>query len=37
MTQEDADRLAAELYGLHATAESLPSERDQNIHLTPGS
>ena len=36
MTQSDAVRLAAELYGLQATAESLPSERDQNFLLDTG-
>ena len=29
----DALRIAAELYGLEATAAPLPSERDQNFHL----
>jgi 4-aminobutyrate aminotransferase-like enzyme/Ser/Thr protein kinase RdoA (MazF antagonist) len=30
---EDAVRLALDMYGLHVTAESLPSERDQNFRL----
>jgi Ser/Thr protein kinase RdoA (MazF antagonist) len=33
-TVDRARFLAAELYNLHATAESLPSERDQNFLLT---
>ena len=32
-TKDDAVRIAAELYGLHATADPLPSERDQNFRL----
>ena len=34
---EDAVRLAQELYGLHATAAPLPSERDQNFMLDTAS
>jgi Ser/Thr protein kinase RdoA (MazF antagonist) len=30
---ERAAELASELYGVHATARGLPSERDQNFHL----
>ncbi|MDE3136031.1 MAG: aminotransferase class III-fold pyridoxal phosphate-dependent enzyme [Acidobacteriota bacterium] len=33
-TDADAVRLAKELYGLHATARPLPSERDRNFLLT---
>jgi 4-aminobutyrate aminotransferase-like enzyme len=33
LTPADAVRLAAELYSLDATADELPSERDQNFHL----
>lgn len=33
-TEADAIRLAAELYGITASAESLPSERDCNFRLT---
>ncbi len=32
--ESDAVSLAAELYDIRATAEALPSERDQNFHLT---
>ena len=32
--QDEARRLALELYGLHATLEPLPSERDQNYRIT---
>lgn len=35
--EEDAVRLAAGLYGLKATARSLPSERDQNFQLIAAS
>jgi Ser/Thr protein kinase RdoA (MazF antagonist) len=31
---EEAQRLARHLYGLTVTAAPLPSERDQNFHLT---
>ena len=33
-TSRDACRLAAELFGIEAEARLLPSERDQNFHLT---
>ena len=36
-TNEDAVRLARELYGLDVTAGPLPSERDQNFHLRDAS
>ena len=31
--EREATRLALELYGIHATAAPLPSERDQNFFL----
>jgi len=34
---EDAERIARERYGLHATAELLVSERDRNFRLTDAS
>ena len=33
MTEEEACQLAHEWYGLRATAQALPSERDQNFYL----
>ncbi|MGC1684130.1 MAG: aminotransferase class III-fold pyridoxal phosphate-dependent enzyme [Candidatus Acidiferrales bacterium] len=33
LSQDEAVRIAAELYGLAVTAAPLPSERDQNCHL----
>jgi 4-aminobutyrate aminotransferase-like enzyme/Ser/Thr protein kinase RdoA (MazF antagonist) len=35
-TEADAVRLARELYGLEATARTLPGEYDDNFHLTSG-
>jgi hypothetical protein len=35
-TCDDAVRLARTLYGIDATADALPSERDQNFHLFDG-
>jgi len=35
-SREDAIRFAVELYGIDATAEELPSERDQNFRLRGG-
>ena len=32
--REDAARIARELWGIEASARELPSERDQNFHLT---
>ena len=32
--EQDATRLALELFGLEASSRQLPSERDQNFHLT---
>src|SRR6185503_16414867 len=32
-SESEASRLAREYYGLSATAQPLPSERDQNFHL----
>ncbi len=32
--ETDAGRIAADLYGIDAVAKLLPSERDQNFHLT---
>ena len=37
LTVDEAERLARELYRLNATAEPLPSERDQNFLLRDGS
>ncbi len=34
VTEEEAVRLARELYGLEATARALPGEYDDNFHLT---
>ena len=34
LTEHDAPRLAAELYGLRVTARGLPGEYDDNFHLT---
>src|SRR5262249_15690697 len=36
-TPQDAVRIAADLYGLDASASPLPSERDQNFALVDGS
>ena len=36
ITEADAVRIAAELYGLDVSAESLPSERDQNFYCKAG-
>src|SRR2546430_5345659 len=36
ITEADAVRIAAELYGLDVSAESLPSERDQNFYCRAG-
>ena len=36
MVEADAVRIAAELYGLDVSAESLPSERDQNFYCRAG-
>ena len=35
--EQDALRLARELFAIRASARSLPSERDQNFHLTTDS
>src|SRR5271154_2817082 len=32
-TEAEAERYALELFGLHATAKSLPGEYDDNFHL----
>src|SRR6187551_2860872 len=34
LTEHDAQRLAAELYGLQVSARGLPGEYDDNFHLT---
>ena len=34
LTEHEAPRLAAELYGLRVTARGLPGEYDDNFHLT---
>lgn len=36
-SQREAARIAADLYGLHATARALPGEQDQNLLLTTDS
>jgi 4-aminobutyrate aminotransferase-like enzyme/Ser/Thr protein kinase RdoA (MazF antagonist) len=36
VTEEEAVRLARELYGIEATARALPGEYDDNFHLTSG-